>query len=632
MNPVSDVQITNVSITAESPISSVNTVEGHTRLETAEVIPESPFCKSLRRRIRHLTTVISRLKTKSTTKTKPRPLKASNQTIQSSLKGFITFIDNHDLQFNVKSITNAFLLKAKTVEEVREVLKKTRTLTRTKAKITKPRNRSRLNYYLHRRTNVNRIFRRKQHLLDHTESLAVVFNQNIVKKISETMIFYHLPLHPDLKKFAIKRAHFDGKFTNCPLPYKQSVELRVVLGYKNQEITLTYARALLTGYAIKDYVEFFEVARNHKLKKVPIIVTDFELAVSRAVKDVFNNVQIRGCWYHYWNNILSRSGLLKRVTGQKTRVLVINVLSIMPYLHHKELFLIELIKYLEYDNELKRHRDVNYKLIMYVYSTYMKRFRHLFTIDLHRSLARTNNTCEGSNSALSKFSAQKLNLREFADYVEISFKKQYVKKLKTTKKPSSMDKILLALQDYSEYHVVGLLQLLIPLMDREEFKILDICPNMLKSVHSKENITEDDDKNAKAQLDILSIAYKRTRAQRKRMYKSIKERMLNMTNMTVNIENNDMLNGDDSNEEEEAELSEDESTINCNSTRIQLTTPHNMSNLMHVSMKTTSLVLSEAVSADEQQAEEVFLDQCADDDDSAIYNDSEGEELDNADI
>lgn len=82
---------------------------------------------------------------------------------------------------------------------------------------------------------------------------------------------------------------------------------------------------------------------------------------------------------------------------------------------------------------------------MYLHSTYMQRFNQLLASDLGLSLERTNNSCEGSNSYLSRFSAQRLTLRELADYVENQFKRQYNETHKITPELSDTDRVLLCI-------------------------------------------------------------------------------------------------------------------------------------------------------------------------------------------
>lgn len=77
-----------------------------------------------------------------------------------------------------------------------------------------------LQYYRDRRRNVNWIFPRISDVLQHKQSLCVIFNQNMFKKISENMVFYHLLLHPGLANLSIKRVHFDGMFARTSKPYK----------------------------------------------------------------------------------------------------------------------------------------------------------------------------------------------------------------------------------------------------------------------------------------------------------------------------------------------------------------------------------------------------------------------------
>lgn len=500
--------------------------------------------KPLQRRIKHLNARIRRLQAKVSLLNKPAQIDTPTPTFKDSLVEFIRLIDRHGFQFNVKTLIHTFLLNAETPEDAKVALQKTKTLSRVKSGVLKKKHKSRLDFYLRNRTNVNRIFPTKQDLFDNENSLSVVFGQNALKKVTESMLFFHLPMGPEYKHFIMKRAHFDGMFTNCPRPYKQSVELRVVLGHGDQEIVVTFARALLNGSKTENYVEFFEQARNMKLKKIPLIITDFEIAISNAIRQVFPQTRVRGCWYHFWNNMLCHSGLLNRVTEQTTKKSIINFLSVLPYLHHKELFLLSLIRRMEYKSELERHRDANYKLIMYVYATYVKRFQHLYHIDLRLSLERTNNSCEGSNSGLSKHSAQRLMLREFTEYAENQMKKQYLQKPSVLREPTNLDLVLITLQESSKKNVEDLVSALLAHMEAEDFRLKHLNANdFVFCSYGMANIDEDN-VQAVEEMDNLLKKYKAIRAERKKTYRYLKQQLLNgMTNETV-IENVEVKDND----------------------------------------------------------------------------------------
>lgn len=444
----------------------------------------------------------------------------------SALKEFAALLRRHSLSLSVKTITHAFLLHARTPDDVKSVLSKAKTLSRIKSGVTNKRHSDRVAYYKQHRSNVNRILPNSKAVLDHKDALSVVFEQNVLKKVTDTMVFLHLPMRPELQSLRIKRAHFDGKYTACPRPFHQSVELRIVLDAGDYETTVTFARALLKGQSVSAYKEFFAQVRNAKLKSVPLLITDYEIAVGIAAKQELYDVQVRGCWYHYWNNLLCRCGLLERVTGQSISRLVLNFLVVLPFLHHKHAFLEALITNRAYGRSLSAYKSAEYKLVMYVFATYVRKFRHMFNIDMSQSVERTNNTCEGSNSGLARHSVQRLSLREFVDYVENTFKRQYGQNLTKVRAHTASDLALLCLQRVSAHSVQAVFNTLLPCLDNKHFSVTDIDTTALEAVHAYEDITESYDTCAVTQMDKRLTEYRQNRAQRRAKYLQLRQAML----------------------------------------------------------------------------------------------------------
>jgi hypothetical protein len=413
-------------------------------------------------------------------------LKASNHASKGLEKSavdtgpFLSLMRCQQLNFDVKTITTTLLKRAETIEDVRLIISKTRTFSRARSKICKEAQEKRLRFYLDAPCNVNRILPNRTAIINSADYLSVVFGKNVLKHVSETMVFYHMPLREDLKDFKVRIAHFDGKFSGCPKGFNQSVELRLLLQHQDREVTITFARALLRGCRIENYVEFFSRVRNANVKKIPHIMTDFEIAVRVAVKETFPSAQVRGCWYHFWNNLLCHSGKLKRFTGQTPNARVIRLLTLMPFFHRQEIFFCRLLRRLAIAEDQVRFKDVNYKVLMYVYTTYSKRFSDIFFMDLGACITRTNNSCEGSNSGLAKFSAKRLELREFIDYVELGIKKDAVKQVRPLRPLNNTDRSLLAIQKASSTNADELFETLWASSEVEKFQLDQLLGNLPK--------------------------------------------------------------------------------------------------------------------------------------------------------
>lgn len=137
----------------------------------------------------------------------------------------------------------------------------------------------------------------------------------------------------------------------------------------------------------------------------------------------------------------------------------------------------------------QQHRDSSFKLIMYVFRTYTLRFSHMFAIDLTLSTERTFNSCEGSNSGLSKFSSQRLSLNGFAEFVQLQLKRQHIAKTLPIRKPTAVDNILLCVQRCSKKSVNSVLAELMNQMADDKFKIAGINMDALEASIGNENIS-----------------------------------------------------------------------------------------------------------------------------------------------
>ena len=383
------------------------------------------------------------------------------------MKDLIKVIRRDGLALPLRSTIDCFLKASETNEEIKAVLGKTKTLQVAMSNNKKTRKERLFKNYRKAYNNFNHIFRTKADMLARKKSLAMICGKNLLKVQISTILFYHYPLNEDFKDLKIKIAHFDGRYTDAPRNYSQCVELRLVLGDAATEVTMTFARALLTSNTTESYREFFKCVRNANCKKIGIMVTDFEFAISRAAREVFPNIRIRGCWYHFWNNLLAKSGKLKRFTLQEPCRALIKTLSLLCFMHNPATVIDTLLdKYVE-DTEDKSFKNVNIKFILYVYNTYVKRYGHIFFIDLSKSCIRTNNSAEGSNSGLSKFKNQRLSLQDFANYCELQWKREVVKKVNKIKPIKDIDIFLIEIQKVSKYNVEDLLVFLFKNVDKD---------------------------------------------------------------------------------------------------------------------------------------------------------------------
>lgn len=97
--------------------------------------------------------------------------------------------------------------------------------------------------------------------------------------------------------------YVDGTFKSAPHPYTQVFTIHAV----HQERVILMATALLTGKTQAHYQEVFQCLHQEMTRigniSIEEIICDFELAVFNAAREVFPNIDISGCYFHFSQNL-----------------------------------------------------------------------------------------------------------------------------------------------------------------------------------------------------------------------------------------------------------------------------------------------------------------------------------------
>ncbi|XP_069090533.1 zinc finger protein 670 isoform X3 [Pleurodeles waltl] len=130
-------------------------------------------------------------------------------------------------------------------------------------------------------------------------------NENIVLFATEKNLAY-------LR--ASKIWQVDGTFKTCPEPFKQ---LYTVHGYiKTETFPLVYA--LLPDTKLNTYNVMFQRIKELTINPPKICIMDFDANAMNAIKSVFPEIQIQGCFYHFmqamWRSIQRHDLQLKYST------------------------------------------------------------------------------------------------------------------------------------------------------------------------------------------------------------------------------------------------------------------------------------------------------------------------------
>jgi len=448
---------------------------------------------------------------------------AQKQGFEDQFNSFMTVLGQTGLRMRACDITNMFIDRAPTLDDARMIVKKGKTIQRRLKELEVRETEAKLDFYRQNRYNLLRVFPHAQDFKQNLDLVAIIFNENILKVNSNSMKFYHCHQNHTYADFEIKLGFFDGKFTDCPAGFKQMVELRLLMVKNDQQVIVSYARALLSGFKTENYCEFFQAVKNSRCRKIPMIVTDFEWAVSKAVREIFPSITVRGCWYHYWNNLLAISGKLKRLTCQVPNKAVFNFLTIISMVHHPEFVLLKLVEQIRQPTLEQTFRDVNFKLIFYVYKTYFKLFGFMFFLDLSRALDRTNNSSEGSNAQLSRFSGMRLKKSEFAIYTRVAFKKELMKQPTRTKPISDTSSALLAIQEASKSNTTDLFSFLYSQMGQSDFQIKALSGRVPTFEPESTVMAEAESTKCWQELESLYVQYKAFRKAKREEWKARKK-------------------------------------------------------------------------------------------------------------
>jgi hypothetical protein len=128
--------------------------------------------------------------------------------------------------------------------------------------------------------------------------------------------------------------HFfgDGTFQCVPHPFYQLYSLHVDVGSTEKSTNIVpFIFGLLPDKRQETYIRFFSLIKERLSISVLHFKCDFELAVMNAIKQVFPECTISGCFYHYNKAIWRKAKLLNLNTSKEDRKMV-KMTSYLPLL------------------------------------------------------------------------------------------------------------------------------------------------------------------------------------------------------------------------------------------------------------------------------------------------------------
>lgn len=213
----------------------------------------------------------------------------------------------------------------------------------------------------------------------------------------------------DMKEIlnTIQHVFMDGTFKSCPQHFS---ELYVILGDINSDshhtnvVPLIYA--LLTKRDKTSYTKLFEVIKTAIPNFSPTKFTlDFEKASMAAIKEVFPEAEIKGCYFHFSQCIWKKGKQLGLTKCTDTRKIVslTSVLPLLPKEHISDAW-----SYVKEDTTtLEEAKEEINKFIDYMMRQWLTTEEWIGVWCVNQELHRTNNVVESWNARLNKIIKKK---------------------------------------------------------------------------------------------------------------------------------------------------------------------------------------------------------------------------------
>lgn len=429
---------------------------------------------------------------------------------------------NEHLELKPRALLMILLLASRDAQQSTAVLSMQK---RRKNIYTKMRRKRRQEFLANLKKNFNsvkHIFGSRGNMFKYKSNLADVFGQNVLVRVTPGMLFYSNRLL-EFSDCKVIRAHADGRFADVAGKWHQTFELKLVLRKDNQQKVVTFAFALLKGSSEQSYREFFKAVFDMHPPMFPLFIADFEISIQSAVIATWKNTRTRGCFFHYAQNVLKMQAKIERVMECKVSEPTVNFLRLLPFLFGTESYLWKYICRFKYADE-ELCRNVAFKLVIYVYQTYVKKLDKLFVQDLDIDIVRTNNISEASNSTFSKGFTMKPRIEDLADHVAVLFKQDLVRPWDSLLPLTEYDQLLLEIQRRSERNQSKILAFCAKVPEICQ-KNASIVLNRLRATtfYDPVYIIHKDVKEAIEELDKLSDMYRKYSQSKRKEFRALRK-------------------------------------------------------------------------------------------------------------
>lgn len=233
------------------------------------------------------------------------------------------------------------------------------------------------------------------------------------------LLFCTTSLRINIKYLKDHLFFIDGTFSRTPKPFYQIISIHVDIDSNSETSNVVgIIYALLPNKLQITYERLFQLIKQHLDITINKIKCDFEIGITNALKKVFPDILISGCYYHFHNAIWRKAKALN-ITDTKESRSIIRICAnfpLLPSTHYSECWL-----------HIKEHAlltDGTRNFLNYFENQWLKAS---VNISCYNEKFRTNNPLEGWNRRFSTKLSKKPTLLLFLDALRKEAKWQEIR-------------------------------------------------------------------------------------------------------------------------------------------------------------------------------------------------------------
>lgn len=186
----------------------------------------------------------------------------------------------------------------------------------------------------------------------------------------------------------IEEFFIDGTFQSCPGPFTQLYSIHGDISKSASEthvIPLVYA--LMTHKDQKSYYALFQMIKSQTSWNPKKVHLDFETAAANALLDIFPEIMLKKCYYHFTKSLWKKAKEMKMKSKKERRI--IGLFTALPLLP-----MVLVSDGVAYIDDEKPKTDKMDRFTRYMKSTWLKNDEYISQWNVFGERHRTNNVVE----------------------------------------------------------------------------------------------------------------------------------------------------------------------------------------------------------------------------------------------